>query len=438
VASVGSNKVNVAVDEYYDDGDWVLCVANNDVKNVTSCALSNGEIQLYDQSTMHLLQSYQRNSLVTEMTFQTYDANVLCASSNDGSITLYDIRQQQQSNNYHPATLEMKNMLRPDEEALSVSMGFDGNIAAVGSSKSKIHFFDVRHTKTILGSYTQAHTDEVTRVRFQPQSILSSSPPSLTGTSTTSILVSCSEDGLACVFDTSQPTEESALMNILSVQSPIREVGFFGPKHDAVYCLTGSEALQLYHKDDPICRTNFGVSFRQDLSNQLLVQQQQQQQQQQHKVSIVSPMEYLVDCYWDPIQQELFLLAGSGRGDAGLFHVGEQGTTPLYYLHGGHRGVIRSWTHCSNTNISSSSLSLSFLTVGEDARMCEWSRGGSGTPPVGSNTCANFTTSTASAQTGPQIILTNSKRKRTAVPGDQFNGGGKLGRPRSRLRSTPY
>jgi WD40 repeat protein len=426
-----SSSKNGGVDDdsmYYDEGDWVLCVASNPIQNIVSCALSNGEIQLYDQTTMHLLDTYQRNSLVTEMTFQTYDANLLGTSSNDGTITLYDIRQQQSQN---PA-IEITNMLRPDEEALCLSMGFDGNIAAVGSNKSKVHFFDIRHQRTLLGSYTQAHTDEVTRVRFQTQHAASSSS-SLTGTSTTPILVSCSEDGLACVFDTSQPTEESALTNILSVQSPIREIGFFGIHQDAVYCLTGSETLHIYHKDDPTCRNSFGgLSLRNDLSTALLQSYNNDTvagMGSGGKNVSLSPIEYLVDCYWDPIQQKLSLLAGSTKGDAALFHVEGPVITPKFYLNGGHRGVIRSWTP---TGGLSGALS-SFLTVGEDARMCEWSH----LYPVHTSGSTLSTTSMMeqASNPGPQIILANTKRKR---PESSSAGGGKLRRPRSRLRSTPY
>jgi WD40 repeat protein len=370
---------------------------------------------------MRLLQTYQRDSLVTEMTFETFDPNLLAATGNDGSLTLYDIRQQQQQ---HPV-LEMKNMLRPEEEALSLSMGFGGNIAAVGSSKGKIHFFDIREKRGILGTYSQNHTDEITRVRFQT---VHSSSSSMTGSSSaasrsaTPLLVSASEDGLACVFDTSQPTEESALSNILSVQSPIREVGFFGPNSEAIYCLTGSESLQLYDKDNAVCRKDFGPQLREYLTYQL--QENLSVPEPSLTPAVISPIEYLVDCHWDHARQELLLLAGSSMGDAGLFQVGGERLSPIHYLHGGHRGVIRAWD---------SSFSTSFLTVGEDARMCEWSRFQSN--PL-SGMQANGAASAVTAVNGPQIILPS--RKRQGAPIVHGGGGGKLRRPRSRLTTSPY
>jgi len=403
-------KSNYQEPEYFDGGDWVLCVATNRDHHRVACALSNGEVQVYDEKTLHLLHTYQRNnSLVTEMTFETFDANLLAATASDGSLTLYDIRQP-----LNPA-IEMKNMLRADEESLSVSMGFDGKIAAVGSSKGKIHFFDIRDKRCILGTYSQTHTNEVTRVRFQ--SFSTSSPTSnCTSKSTSPILVSGSEDGLACVFDTSQSSEESAITNILTVQSPIREIGFFGPSSEAIYCLTGSESMRLYHKDDAACRRDFGPQFREDLSNQLGLHGSNNvvnSKGTSARSQAICPIEYLVDCHWDVERQELSLLAGSSKGDGAVFHVGEQGISPLTYLRGGHRGVIRSWS--SNADRSS------FFTVGEDARMCEWKKSSLGTSGDG-NTNRN------------QIIVA---RKRQGDPIARV-GGGKLRKPRSRMSSSPY
>lgn len=396
--------------EYFDDGDWVLCVATNEDHYRVACGLSNGEVQVYDKNTLHLLQTYQRNnSLITEMTFETFDANLLAATASDGSVTLYDIRQPT-----NPA-IEIKNMLRPDEETLSISMGFEGKIAAVGSSKGKIHFFDIRDKRGILGTYSQTHTNDVTRVRFQNFSTASLGS-SCINRSTSSILVSGSEDGLACIFDTSQTTEESAIANILPVQSPVREIGFFGPNSKAIYCLTGSESLRLYHKDGTICRKDFGPQFREHLSHQL-------ERHERHvighshtscaKSGTICPMEYLVDCHWDVEKQELSMLAGSSKGDGAVFRVGEQGVSPISHLRGGHRGVIRAWS--SNFNRSS------FLTVGEDARMCEWKDSSLGAS-VNGNINEN------------QIIV---PRKRQGGPIARV-GGGKLRKPRSRMSSSPY
>jgi WD40 repeat protein len=387
ISSSSSNNNNNG--DYFDDGDWVLCVAANDATARIGCALSNGEIQIYDQNTLHNLHTYSNHdALVTEMTFDTCNPHLLATTATDGSLMLYDIRQQQQQNG-GPA-MAYTNLLRQDEESLSLSMGFDGAIAAVGSSRGKIHFMDTRSNRGLLGTYHEAHTKEVTRVRFRDPS----SP----------VLVSGSEDGLACVFDTSQPTEESAITNILTVESPIREVGFFGPQREAIYCLTGSESLRLYHKDDAVCRKDFGSQFRDYLNGQI-------GSAQDNTISSAASgrMEYLVDCHWDGQSQELVLLAGSSMGDGAIFRVGDHAVSPMLYLRGGHRGVIRAWS-CSRS---------SFLTVGEDARLCEWNHHSSG--------------SSSSNNRGNQIIMARKRQGGPMAP-----RGGKLRKPRSRMSASPY
>jgi len=402
-------------DEYFEEGDWVLCVTSSPHSNgATSspwigCALSNGEIQVYDQTKLHPLQTYNHDALITDLVCDVSNPHALIASAADGTVAIFDIRQSNQ-----PAC-QVK-LPRPEEEALSVSMGFDGGIAAVGSNKGKIHFFDVRDTRSVLGTYNQAHTNEITRVRFQTLS----ASGGMSTTITTPILLSAAEDGLACVYDTSKPSEEAAIQNILAVQSPVREIGFFGPQSEAVYCLTGSESLLLYHKDDSVCRKDFGPDLRQYLSQQMALPIAN------NKNNSIASMEYLVDCHWDVARQELQLLAGSAHGDAGIFHVGEMGISFQNRLHGGHRGAVRAWKSLS---------SEVFVTVGEDARMCEWSR-------VSSNLSGSTSASTFSSalRTKPPEVLVSSNvtnKRRNPTPLSR-PGGGKLRRPRSRMSAAPY
>lgn len=380
------------------------------------CALSNGEIQVYDQNNLHALQTYHHSSLVTDLVRDVSDPNALVASAADGTVVLYDIRQG------HQPTYKVK-LPRIEEEALSVAVGFEGNVMAVGSNKAKIHFFDVRGGQGLLGTYNQAHTNEITRVRFQNLAGSLGTTPT-----TSSLLVSGAEDGLACIYDTSQASEEAAIQNVLSVQSPIREVDFFGPQAEAVYCLTGSESLMLYHKDDSVCRKDFGPGLRDQLSQQVYT-----------AMTSINPsptapmppkMEYLVDCHWDASKQELQLLAGSAHGEAAVFSVGEGGVNLTHALQGGHRGVVRAWQALS---------SGVFVTVGEDARMCEWNRL-SGQLKSFSNhgTSSGSTCSRGGGRKPPEVLLAPSARNRQKGGPRLRQGGGKMRRPRSRMTATPY
>lgn len=397
--------------DYFEEGDWVLCVTSSSSTNGASwigCALSNGEVQVYDQTKLLSLQTYHHDALITDLVRDVSNPHHLVASASDGTVAIFDVRQSN-----HPAC--QIRLPRPEEEALSVSVGFDGAIAAVGCNKAKVHFFDVRDTRSVLGTYNQAHTNEVTRVRFQTVT----SPGIMT--TTTPVLVSAAEDGLACVYDTSQASEEAAIQNILAVQSPIREIGFFGPQSDAIYCLTGSENLFLYHKDDSVCRKDFGPNLRSILSQQLA------SGTPNNNGSTTSTIDYLVDCHWDVVRQELQLLAGNAKGDAALYQVGEQGLTLQNRLNGGHRGVVRAW------NALSSSI---FVTVGEDARMCEWNRV-SNVFGAGSG-AALSSLSSVPRNRSTEVLFSNAASKSRNVGPLSRPGGGKMRRPRSRMTASPY
>ena len=409
MANTTTNGVGMSSNEdFFEEGDWVLCVTSTE--KFVGCALSNGEVQIYDRHKLLQTNCYANpNGLVTDLCRVDYtNPNLLGATATDGTLTIFDIRQQS------PTGLNMSCPRSSDgEEALTVSIGFDATIGAVGTNKAKIHFFDLRNTRNLVGSYNQTHTQEISRLRFQTQSGFG------TTTTTTPILVSGAEDGLACIFDTSKPSEEEALSNLFSIQSPVREVGFFGPKSDGVYVLTCAESLLLYHKDESICRTNFGCRQLSQQIGYATANANNDTSQQQ--------LEYLVDCHWDMARQELLLLAGSVKGDGGVFTVNDRGVTLAHNLKSGHRGVIRAW-HSLDSNL--------FVTVGEDARMCEWNRS------IGKQQFHSPSAGT-SATTPPVVIMPKqrsvSANGTTATPMIARAGGGKFRRPKSRFsRASPY
>lgn len=317
-------------DTPFDQAIWVLGVAVS--QEWVACGLSNGDVSVYNQERLELIRTYQKlpgeARSCTDLT--SCGPNLLGASSANGRVCVVDVRQPSPALTFN---------VPQNEEALSVSLGYDGVLAAVGSSKPLVHFHDIRQNGSLLGTYHDAHTEEVTRVRFQtPQS---------------SVLMSASEDGLACIFDTSKPSEEAALSSVLNVQTPLREVDFFGPSLEGVYCLTGSETLSVWHHESAQRICDFGHDVRQKLST----------------LAQGTNVDYLVDCKWDTSRQELSLLAGNHSGDAYMYRVDAGALSLSHVLRGGHRGDVRAWCQLSRSDL--------FVTVGEDARMCEWNRLGS-------------------------------------------------------------
>lgn len=354
----------------FDDSIWVLQVAASDTW--VSCGLSNGDINVYDQERLQSMRTYSKlaGEMCTLTDLTTSGAHLLTASSSNGRVTVCDVRQPSPALSF---------AIPKNEEALSVSLGYDGVLAAVGSSNALVHFHDMRQNGSLLGSYRDAHTEEVTRVRFQ-----SSQSP---------VLLTASEDGLACIFDTSKPSEEAALDSVLNVQTPLRQVGFFGPSFEGVYCLTGSETLSVWHYESAQRICDYGADVRQKLST----------------LAGKTDIDYLVDCQWNTSRQELSLLAGNHTGDAYMYRVDAGVLSLSYSLKGGHCGDVRSWCQLTNNDL--------LVTVGEDARLCEWNRSdGQSEAPRG------------------EAVATKRAQKSLSPT----HGGGPSKRPRNKTSAAPY
>jgi len=389
-----------------DDGHYVLhlCSNNTSATNkpqtpLLTCALTNRCIYSYNNETLQKVHSIENAHAapITDLSYSTVGnassnnagaTPLIVSSSEDGFVKLFDLRA-------HGGTPALQMLLPKSEQALTAALGYGGVLAAVGGGKGNIHFYDLRNATgnsslaNPLGSYVDAHTDDVTRVRFQP----GAHDPS----ATTPLLVSASEDGLVCIHDTSQPSEEKALKSVLNVQSPLREVGFFGPRMEGIYCLTGSETISVWHHESaqPLC--NLGDKVRDVLTGLTGGE--------------MAPIQYLVGCFWDGLN--LNLVAGDGKGDCGVFRVDACGSMNLRrILSGGHLGCIRGFV--------SSPLPFEksvIVTGGEDARLCEW----------------NITLEKQSAKGSKG--KNNSLSSSDAIPSV---GGGRIKRSKKRQGHTPY
>jgi len=361
ISSSSSSEISSSSTINYDDGTYVLHVAcgpssnNPHLKAPLSCALSNRCIQTYDGETLRKIHSIDKahDQRITDLTHaqvassgDSVQCPLIVTSSEDGFVKIFDLRDKSTI----PA---MRLGLLAKEEALSVSVGYRGALAAVGSSNGHVHFFDLRQLSNNhnnvhrpLGSYVDSHTDDVTKVRFQPMSRDGGHED------TTSLIVTASEDGLACIFDTSQPLEEEALQSVMNIGSPLRDVGFFGPSMEGLFCLTGSETMSVWHHDSALKICDFG-DVRNHLSN----------------IAGGVPIHYLVGCTW--MDHELNLLAGNTEGECVLYKVDAGSISLKRMLMGGHKASIRSFVPVAFSN-GDGCTTCCILTAGEDSRICEW------------------------------------------------------------------
>lgn len=346
----------------YEQGDWVLCLERSD--SSLACALSNGEVQVYDPSRLHRVTQFQAvtqcqdKDMVLDLNYAS--ENLLVAAQRSGSLAVSDIRLQRpvlQAPPVGAAALE------------SVSVGYNGVICAAGSSKGKVQFYDLRQQGKLLGSYNDSHSEVVTQVHF-------ASPTSGT-------LLTGSEDGLACLFDTRQPSEELAVQSVLNVGTPIRRVGFCtgrqaqhpsqrqndntGARWMTVFCLTGSETASLWDVGSGCCLQRFGEgSLREQLGHTLT--------QSLSATSTPLTVDYLIDAHWDVDSSSLVMAVGNVAGEGALVRLSKDYPDqwqPCHWLRGGHRGVIRAWCPLSRTLTSPNHPVLS-VSAGEDARLVEW------------------------------------------------------------------
>ena len=417
----------------YEEGHYILHVACGPCSNINSnsnsngtplsCALSNRCVQTYDRETLKKVHSINdaHAGQITDITHSQIASSgdstqspLLVTSGEDGLVKVFDLRTSPSINGKSALQLQLA-MAHKAEEALSVSIGYNGALAAVGSNKGFIHFYDLRlisNHQTLqqpLGSYVDAHTDDVTKVRFQRSNRDSHD--------TTSILLSASEDGLACTFDTSQPSEELALRSVINVGSPLRDVGFFGPSLEGLYCLTGSETMSVWHHESAQRIADFG-----DIRNHL------------SKLAGGIPVQYLVGCAW--INDELNLLAGNNIGDSVLYKVDAGALAVKKIMSGGHKGCIRSFVPVSSRNHGIDSTSI--ITAGEDSRLCEWNEhansGGSGGNGVTASAAAGTTTTVAVAAAGATAASysISSEKQKTK------SGGGVIRRQKKKQTHSPY
>ena len=176
--------------------------------------------------------------------------------------------------------------------------------------------------------FQDCHSDTVTRLRFNPAGTL---------------LCSGSEDGLVCILDLSQSTEEDALLSIVPVNHCISKVGFFGTNR--VFVCTSTEQFSLWDVENSVCLQSYG-DVRERFSGE------------------GRTIDYMIDCVYQPNTDELLLFAGSHAGDMVLFQPQPNDLLHRASFDKGHTDVVRAIQYLPEDDL--------ILSAGEDGRVCVW------------------------------------------------------------------
>jgi len=396
----------------YDSSEYILSIAssyNNSTSppsssssNLVAAALSNQSIIIYDTNIGQIIQRIEcaHDGPISEVQFfpsEYYTSrssnddgqSLIISASQDGTIKIWNIHHQQQLQSSSNTAITTMKLELPNEQALSVSLGYGGTLAAVGTDKARISFFDLRRNNnnsnssmpsgTLMGSYVDAHTEEVTKVQFQTIPTQTAQTSSTQTSEMKTILASSSEDGLISLHDPSQSNEEDALLSILNINTPLRNIGFFGPRYEGIFALTGNESLSVHDWDSAQLVSNVhGMELRSVLCAAVdsLVGKKNDMSSDAMSDGTNNTIDYLIGCTWSDLSTSttspssspaLYLLAGNNQGDGYIFRMDVNQITPVIHLKGGHRGCIRDFCWSSNR----------LITGGEDARLCEWDLTGS-------------------------------------------------------------
>jgi hypothetical protein len=342
----------------YDKGDWVLNLAVNThngehTSSQLACALSNGDVHVYDSSTLQRLQCFRpshNQGIVRDLQFAPHGSDSLLVTVGPAGLTVWDTRQVSAPALHSPLpTASSIYSTSASHDAFSLSIGYNGTVTAVGGTLGRIHFADWRNPHCWLGTYTQSHMQEdIVQVQFY--------------STDSQVLLTAGSEGLACVFDTSQPTEEMALQTVINVSSPLRRVGWAGDRH--VWAMTTNEDLTWW---DAVAGTRV-YSHNNNSLFTINSQGEPEHWLRQHGMQqVASPMDYLVDAQWQECSQTLCVMAGNNQGEASIMSYSPANNVWKAHcrMQYGHHGVVRAWEY-ANSNKSA------LWTVGEDARICEW------------------------------------------------------------------
>lgn len=364
----------------FDDGVYVLHVVTlPPAASGFACASSDRSLQIYDRATMRrtLRIPDAHASAVTDLSAVSSLANndgpsLVVSSGEDGYVRVFDARSSSAAAG-RPA---LAAALPSGERASSASVGL-GALVAVGSDRANVRFFDVRRPSDLLGTYSDAHTDDVTVVRFRPPDGGGG------GADGAPLLLTASEDGLACTHDTTRPSEDAALRSVLNVGAPVRSATFFGPNAEGVICLTGNETASAWHHDSAQPIGDYGGHALRETLREIS--------------GGTTPIHSLVGCDWDATAGRLRLVATAVDGDAAVFRLEAGGSISLdRLLRNGHKSSVRTYARADDGGL---------LTGGEDARVCEWTDGPTATTKP--NTIST---------TGGKITRKNKKKRQGHAP----------------------
>ncbi|KAH9503522.1 WD repeat-containing protein 89 [Bulinus truncatus] len=324
IIQLNKNKRNYILDISYLDREENPLIA-------TAC--SSCTIQIMSRQRLSTVSTLRGHSqTITKVQFAKSEDHIIFSSSLDGTVRCWDTRHSPEKAAQifnTPPTL--------NAEILSMDTSHSDRLLCAGTEMvgkdSHLLFWDRRQT-SLLGSYSESHQDDITQVCFQPGS--------------DQYLASGSSDGLVCIFDLNETSEEDALQLTCNAVSFVSRIGWCGQqKTDYIYCVTNDGSFYVWNTTEgDACSTVCDVS-----------------------TSVNGCVEYIVDCIPEMTaiddKHSAVLLTGEYRGNLQLVSFSDQSPKRVVSLSPGHTAPVR----CSYWDSKTKTL----ITGGEDSLVCLWS-----------------------------------------------------------------
>ncbi|KAM9842563.1 WD repeat-containing protein 89 [Aulostomus maculatus] len=301
---------------------------------------SNFTIHVHDKDSLKLLGEYKGHSgPLCGVTFAHGSPDLLYSGSADGTVRAWDIRR--------PST-DASQVFKSDpaHSYCSWDLSCSDTLLCAGTEQinhedSFLVFWDTRKPgDSVLGVYSESHSDDITQVRFHPRD--------------KDRMASGSTDGLVNVFDLTRGTEEEALLATCNSDSFAASVCWCGPDYSWLMCLGFDEGLHLWDlgqldSDKPL--TVFSTNDARSL------------------VPLVegASLDYLVGGRWLEEAQKLLVVGGTNSGELHLMECNSGGLHLLKSLQGGHATMVRCFTWDAAVG--------ALFTGGEDAQLLLWKPG---------------------------------------------------------------
>ncbi len=315
------------------EADYVFDIQGNCDNTAVVASLSSMSLSAFDIATMKCVAKLDgaHSDRINGIEFFRTNPSILVTTSDDESVRIWDLRAA------GGVTAQPVLNIRTSGEVMDVSVGpNDAMLAcAIGNGVS---FYDIRQNTTgsspgsCLGDYSDVNTDFLTQVKFHPLR--------------PSELVTAGEDGLISVFNTNVGSGEEAVTSMFNTGCPVQRFGFFGHNLEGIYSLSSIETASMWHAPSAQ-RIGHFPSIRDDMG-----------------------IDYLVDCMYCPENDSLTLVGGTHAGVGHCMAVTPTALNITSTLNGGHNSTMRS-VLCLNKG---SGGVTSFLTAGEDSKLCKWDR----------------------------------------------------------------